>query len=105
MAAGSSAPELFTAILGVIVAKGDVGTGTVVGSAVYNVLFVIAICGLYSGREVPVTWWPLFRDSIFYAFTVVVLIVVIADSQVSAGESFVMLLLYGLYILLMKYVH
>lgn len=33
MSAGSSAPELFAALLGVFVAKGDVGTGTIVGSA------------------------------------------------------------------------
>lgn len=33
MSAGSSAPELFTAILGVFIAKGDIGTGTIVGSA------------------------------------------------------------------------
>lgn len=33
MSAGSSAPELFTALLGVFVAKGDVGTGAIVGSA------------------------------------------------------------------------
>lgn len=33
MSAGSSAPELFTAILGVFIAKGDVGTGAIVGSA------------------------------------------------------------------------
>ncbi|XP_064484803.1 sodium/potassium/calcium exchanger 4-like [Ornithodoros turicata] len=103
MAAGSSAPELFTAILGVLIAKGDVGTGTIVGSAVFNVLFVIGICGIFAGKEVPVTWWPLFRDSIFYAFSVVVLILVIFDSQVTWYESLIMLLLYGLYITLMKY--
>lgn len=33
MSAGSSAPELFTALLGVFIAKGDVGTGAIVGSA------------------------------------------------------------------------
>lgn len=33
MSAGSSAPELFTALLGVFISKGDVGTGTIVGSA------------------------------------------------------------------------
>jgi len=49
MAAGSSAPELFTAILGVFIAKGDVGTGTIVGSAVFNILFVIGLCALYTG--------------------------------------------------------
>jgi len=51
MAAGSSAPELFTAILGVFIAKGDVGTGTIVGSAVFNILFVIGLCSLYTGRH------------------------------------------------------
>jgi Ca2+/Na+ antiporter len=49
MAAGSSAPELFIAILGVFIAKGDVGTGTIVGSAVFNILFVIGLCALYTG--------------------------------------------------------
>ncbi|KAH9383513.1 hypothetical protein HPB48_025085 [Haemaphysalis longicornis] len=103
MAAGSSAPELFTAILGVLIAKGDVGTGTIVGSAVFNVLFVIGLCGLCSGKEVPVTWWPLFRDSLFYAFTVVILILVIYDGEVTWYESLSMLLLYGVYIDIMKY--
>ena len=48
MAAGGSAPELFTSLLGVFVAESDVGFGTIVGSAVFNVLFVIgcvAGCG------------------------------------------------------------
>ena len=31
MAAGSSAPELFTSIVGVIFAQSDVGLGTIVG--------------------------------------------------------------------------
>ncbi|XP_037575807.2 sodium/potassium/calcium exchanger 4-like [Dermacentor silvarum] len=103
MAAGSSAPELFTAILGVLIAKGDVGTGTIVGSAVFNVLFVIGLCGICSGKEVPVTWWPLFRDSTFYAFTVVILILVIYDGEVTWYDSLFMLLLYGVYIDIMKY--
>ena len=32
--------------LGVFVAKGDVGVGTIVGSAVFNILFVIGLCGI-----------------------------------------------------------
>ncbi|KAF8778255.1 Sodium/potassium/calcium exchanger 3 like protein [Argiope bruennichi] len=103
MAAGSSAPELFTAILGVLVAKGDVGTGTIVGSAVFNVLFVIGICGYFSGRIVELTWWPLFRDSIFYSATVILLIAIIFDSEVTWYESVIMMVIYGLYILLMKF--
>ncbi len=41
MAAGGSAPELFTSVIGVFVAFSDVGIGTIVGSAVFNILFVI----------------------------------------------------------------
>ncbi|XP_067138161.1 sodium/potassium/calcium exchanger 4-like [Centruroides vittatus] len=103
MAAGSSAPELFTAILGVLVAKGDVGTGTIVGSAVFNVLFVIGLCGIFSGREVTLSWWPITRDSVFYSFTVVVLIIIIYDSTVTWYESVIMLIIYAFYILLMKF--
>ena len=44
MAAGGSAPELFTSIIGVFIAVSDVGIGTIVGSAVFNILFVIAAC-------------------------------------------------------------
>jgi hypothetical protein len=46
MAAGGSAPELFTSAIGTF-QKSDVGFGTIVGSAVFNVLFVIAMCVLF----------------------------------------------------------
>ena len=40
MAAGGSAPELFTSFIGTFTGSA-VGFGTIVGSAVFNVLFVI----------------------------------------------------------------
>ena len=66
MAAGGSAPELFTSIIGVFVAFSDVGIGTIVGSAVFNILFVIGMCALFSKTVLHLTWWPLFRDCTFY---------------------------------------
>lgn len=36
--------------LGVFITKGDVGVGTIVGSAVFNVLVIIGICGIFSGQ-------------------------------------------------------
>ena len=50
MAAGGSAPELFTSIIGVFIAQSDVGIGTIVGSAVFNILFVIAACA-FAAKE------------------------------------------------------
>ncbi|XP_016087573.1 sodium/potassium/calcium exchanger 3-like [Sinocyclocheilus grahami] len=61
MAAGSSAPELFTSLIGVFITKGDLGVGTIVGSAVFNILVIIGVCGIF-GRWEQVRWvlsWPL----------------------------------------------
>ena len=58
--------ELFTSVIGVFVAFSDVGIGTIVGSAVFNILFVIGMCALLSKTVLHLTWWPLFRDCAFY---------------------------------------
>ncbi|KAJ8308710.1 hypothetical protein KUTeg_013584 [Tegillarca granosa] len=76
MAAGSSAPELFTAIIGVFITKGDVGVGTIVGSAVFNILFVIGLCALLAGEVVvdgTVTWYESLIMLILYAGYIVVM--------------------------------
>lgn len=77
MAAGSSAPELFTSVIGVFVAKSDIGIGTIVGSAVFNILVIIGCCGLFVKGDIELSWWPLFRDSMFYLFTIITLLIVI----------------------------
>lgn len=35
---------------GVFITKGDVGVGTIVGSAVFNILVVIGLCGILAGE-------------------------------------------------------
>ena len=54
MAAGGSAPELFTSAIGTF-QESDVGFGTIVGSAVFNVLFVIAMCVIFSKEVLVLT--------------------------------------------------
>lgn len=51
MAAATSSPELFINIVGTFITEGDLGIGTIVGSAVFNILAVPACCGLFA-REV-----------------------------------------------------
>ena len=51
MAAGSSAPELFTAIVGVAW-DSDVGVGTIVGSALFNILIIIALTAALAGQVI-----------------------------------------------------
>lgn len=103
MAAGGSAPELFTSIIGVFISFDDVGIGTIVGSAVFNILFVIGMCALFSRTDLYLTWWPLFRDVTFYSLALIILIIFFRDNRIYLYEAVVLLLLYILYVTFMKY--
>ncbi|KAM7158656.1 sodium/potassium/calcium exchanger 4 isoform 2-T2 [Molossus nigricans] len=103
MAAGSSTPELFASVIGVFITHGDVGVGTIVGSAVFNILCIIGVCGLFAGQVVPLTWWAVCRDSVYYTLSVIVLIAFIYDEEIVWWEGLVLIILYVFYILIMKY--
>lgn len=96
MAAGGSAPEFFTNLISTL-AQTSTGFGTIVGSAVFNILFVISMSAFFSrdrhevirrreSREkgviitdpwpykpLELSWWPLLRDSTVYIFSLIVL--------------------------------
>ncbi|XP_069480902.1 sodium/potassium/calcium exchanger 5 isoform X2 [Ambystoma mexicanum] len=103
MAAGSSAPELVTAFLGVFVTKGDIGVSTIVGSAVYNLLGISAACGLLASTVSRLTCWPLFRDCVAYAISITAVIAIIYDNKVYWYEAAALLLVYGLYIVVLVF--
>ncbi|XP_057882702.1 ras and Rab interactor 3-like [Melospiza georgiana] len=103
MAAGSSTPELFASVIGVFITHGDVGVGTIVGSAVFNILCIVGVCGLFAGQVVCLTQWAVFRDSVYYTISVIVLIVFIYDEKIEWWESLVLIIMYSFYILIMKY--
>ncbi|KAG7253418.1 hypothetical protein CRUP_006831, partial [Coryphaenoides rupestris] len=103
MAAGGSAPELFTSVIGVFVSHSNVGIGTIVGSAVFNILFVIGMCALFSKEVLNLTWWPLFRDVSFYIVGLLMLIYFFLDNQISVWESMGLLSCYICYVTFMKF--
>jgi len=103
MAAGGSAPELATSVLGVFVSKSDVGFGTIVGSAVFNVLFVIACCA-FVAPNLKLTWWPLARDASYYCFSLAMIVLFISDDlKVKHYEAIILLLMYGGYVMIMYF--
>ncbi|XP_019210091.1 sodium/potassium/calcium exchanger 5 isoform X3 [Oreochromis niloticus] len=101
MAAGSSAPELVTAFLGVFVTKGDIGVSTIVGSAVYNLLGISGACGLLACMAGRLTCWPLFRDCLAYGISVAAVIGIISDNKVYWYDAACLLLVYGVYIVVL----
>ncbi|XP_035849498.1 sodium/potassium/calcium exchanger 2 isoform X3 [Sander lucioperca] len=102
MAAGGSAPELFTSIIGVFISHSNVGIGTIVGSAVFNILFVIGMCAIFSKEILNLTWWPLFRDVSFYILDLIMLIIFFLDNVISMWESITLLSAYAAYVIFMK---
>ncbi|XP_059622515.1 sodium/potassium/calcium exchanger 3-like isoform X2 [Phlebotomus argentipes] len=103
MAAATSAPELFVNVIGTFITEGDIGIGTIVGSAVFNILAVAACCGIGAGMVVPLDWWPLTRDCLAYGITVAILICIIHDERVEWYEALTLVLLYIVYIAVMYF--
>lgn len=105
MAMGGSAPELFTNAAGTF-ARSDVGFGAIVGSAVFNLLFVIGICAAVSSRPLQLTWYPLTRDSVCYMIVLISLAIffgVTSPGVMELWESLILHFEYWGYVFLMRY--
>jgi Ca2+/Na+ antiporter len=103
MAAGSSAPELATSVVAVFTTKDGTGLGTILGSAVFNLVMIVCLSGAYgegptgqlkrdcetaAGKSLPdglyLDWRPMGRDAIFYVVSLA-LCVVFAITPVGGG--------------------
>ena len=105
MAAGGSAPELFTSMIGTF-QRSEIGFGTIVGSAVFNVLFVIGMCSICSKEVLSLTWWPLARDSTYYAIgllTLAIFVGVLTPGEVQLWEAIILFLMYLGYVTIMAF--
>lgn len=98
MAAGSSAPEFFTSLIAVFRPGGlaDVGSGTIVGSAIFNILVIIGASALF--KSVKLTWQPVIRDTVFYMITVMLLLVAFWDGRVVLSEAVMFVGMYAVYL-------
>jgi len=103
MAAGGSAPEFATSTIGVFFSFSDVGFGTIVGSAVFNVLFVIACCAFVSTEPLHLSWWPLARDCSYYCFALAALVIFVSDLKVEHYEAIILFLMYCGYVTVMYF--
>ncbi|EYC34374.1 hypothetical protein Y032_0001g383 [Ancylostoma ceylanicum] len=103
MAAGGSAPEFFTSVIGVFIAQNNVGIGTIVGSATFNILCVLACCTLFSTTVLQLTWWPLFRDVSIYILALLMLVLFFMDEKITWPEALSLFIVYLVYCTLMKF--
>ncbi|MFQ5614587.1 MAG: calcium/sodium antiporter [Anaerolineae bacterium] len=102
MAMGSSAPELAIALLSLFIAGGahsDVGVGTIVGSAVFNILVITGASAIV--RPARVTWQVVVRDCVIYVASIGLLLIAFQDGQISVLEALTFLGVYAVYVFIL----
>jgi K+-dependent Na+/Ca+ exchanger-like protein len=103
LAAGSSAPELFTSMADTFGAGSNIGLGTIVGSAMFNILIIVAMAAASTTETLNIDWKPVVRDCSFYTVSVLELLIFFNDGQILWWEGLIMTISYGLYILFMVF--
>ncbi len=101
MAMGSSAPELAIAFIALF--KGgensDMGAGTIVGSAVFNILVITGVSAIV--KPAHITWRVVVRDVVMYVATIALLILTFSNGEITVIESLAFLGLYAVYIVIL----
>ncbi|VIO98710.1 Uncharacterized protein BM_BM6350 [Brugia malayi] len=103
MAAGGSAPEFFASLFGVFITQNNVGIGTIVGSATFNILCVLAFCTFFSLETLKITWWPMLRDIFFYMLALFLLVLFFLDEEIQWHEAISLFIIYIIYGIAMSY--
>lgn len=101
MAIGSSAPEFFTAAIAITrVGTEDIGAGTIVGSAIFNILVIIGGSALVATAYLR--WQPVIRDMLFYIVAILILLLTFSDGLITAKEALLYVGMYLVYIILLS---
>lgn len=100
IAAGTSLPELATSITAALKGQRDLAVGNVLGSNIFNILWVLGLVGVVSDR-VPVapTLWSLDLPVLVGA-VVLCLPIFLTQFTISRGEGLFMVVCYLLYLVL-----
>lgn len=103
MAAGSSAPELFIAMISLVRGgeHSDVGIGTIVGSAVFNILVITGAAVVIAGRMHMKQRGAVERDVIVYMLSIGLLLFVFVNGEIALWEASLMVVAYVGYLALL----
>jgi K+-dependent Na+/Ca+ exchanger-like protein len=103
MAVGSSAPELCIALIALAQGGGahsDVGIGTIVGSAVFNILVITGLAAIIA-NDLKIDMFDVRRDTFYYLASIAYLFVIFYDGKVNTLEAVVGIVAYIGYVILL----
>jgi len=87
VAVGSSMPELFSVIVTSVTGQFDLGVGTVVGSAIFNIALIPAISGFVSNWDGPTDRLIIYKEAQFYLLAIAVTFVTFALAVIYSPTS------------------
>ena len=95
VALGTSLPELFTSVSAAIKGKADIAIGNIVGSNIFNILFVVGTAALIT----PVVFMPSFMIDTVIAIAagVLLLVCVFKKQKLTRLAGILMLVCYAVY--------
>lgn len=96
IAVGTSLPELVTSVIAAYRKQSDIAVGNIVGSNIFNALFILGVASLISPLQVDAALW---RDGIFMiGITALLWLFSGIRHQISRTEGAVLFICYWLYI-------
>lgn len=96
MAMGSSAPEFFTSFISIMSNQDQIGSGTIVGSAIFNILIIVGLSAVVATTFLH--WKPVIRDLGFYMFSILLLLITFQDGKITFAESVFYVILFLVYL-------
>ncbi|MFB6253555.1 MAG: sodium:calcium antiporter [Halobacteriaceae archaeon] len=112
VAVGSSFPELSSTVLSTLLhGEFDLGVGAIVGSAIFNILVIPGVAGLYAEESLESNRTIVYKEAQFYMLAVSALVITFAlaviyhpvstttlRGMVTRELAFLPIILYGLYV-------
>ena len=95
VALGTSLPELFTSVNAARKGNADIAIGNIVGSNIFNILFVIGTTGLVT--PVPFAHKYILDSIVMIAAGIILLLCVIREKKLTRPGGIILLVCYGLY--------
>jgi cation:H+ antiporter len=96
VAVGTSVPELVTSAVAALRKQGDIALGNVLGSNIYNILFIGGITGVIAPTEVPASILG-FDLWVLVAVSILVMVFAFSGRRLSRVEGMLLVATYAVY--------
>lgn len=97
VAFGTSLPELVTSVTAAKKNVVDIAIGNIIGSNIFNILFVLSLAGIFSPSPIDYNWTFLIDAAVAIFAAVLLLLCVIKDGKLGKTGGIIMIGVYAVY--------